>query len=93
MSVKTQKPAPATSAFIRDALEEHPDMLSEENHEATPPTVPTSRDSFSLKNFKATLYGRVGLARSFVTCEEKRETLKLGQINFPMITRARIYQV
>jgi hypothetical protein len=35
VSVKTQKPAPATSVFIRDALEEHPDMLSEENHEAT----------------------------------------------------------
>ena len=35
VSVKTQKPAPATSVFLRDALEEHPDMLSEENHEAT----------------------------------------------------------
>ena len=71
MSVETQKAAPATSVFTRHAWEEHPDMISEENHETTPPTIPISRDSFSPKNFPATLYGYIVLARSFVTYEEE----------------------
>ena len=82
MSVETQK----ASVFTRDALEEHPDMLSEENHEVTPPTVLTSRDSFSLKNFPATLYGRIVLiARSFVTCEEETNRSKKKHPRMPKL--------
>ena len=57
------------------------DMLSEEKHQ-TVPTVPTSRDSVSLKNFPATLYGRVVLARSFVTCETRNFQFGTNQFGY-----------
>ena len=80
ISVNTQKPAPATSVFIRDALEEHPWHALRRK---TPNCTNSSNLSrqFLAEEFSSNPLRTRRSSTIFRYVREERETLNLGQIN------------
>ena len=79
-SVNTQKPAPATSVFIRDALEEHPWHALRRK---TPNCTNSSNLSrqFLAEEFSSNPLRTRRSSTIFRYVWEERDTLNLGQIN------------